>query len=496
MKILIDNIPTSDPQHCASIVKMRKIVEYTLKERDDTFFYWLVPSWANEEDRAWYPKNDRIMYLDYPYSKDRMREYNRVDRQMEDMISFQGMLWDIDIVLTNRTSAVPMMKTIMNKPSRVLLNWSKRVFLIEDMPLMAFKKTVALSNPFVQEVQTLSGYLASDTIAISAFWEKDVIMKEAKGTLAPSMLSKLRSSIVETTAVYVESTELKAKADILAQLKGERPFSIGFVGRMTKATRSEDIFAEMTKHWIFRAGSHRKVRCMLSTQSINTGVIQVPEWVEFFRLPREGFWDLVRHEMDCFIFMSPEEDYSMSLMEPLLLGCPAILIKCRWSVPSVGPEYPFFVNSISDVYPMVRAFYEDYATQYAKFAKWSKEYFEPLMLSRNSVYVPVIFGKEIERWWEGFDDYSRKTMSSVTNEITQLLIAYADENGGELVVWDAIKELGRRRVLEHLDDKMSLKFREKVKLTMATDWNLFRIGLMLSGFRDVSVNTGHMRRVT
>ena len=50
MKILLDPIYTNDPGHCASNVKMKKIVEYTLKEREDVFFYWLVPDWTAEED--------------------------------------------------------------------------------------------------------------------------------------------------------------------------------------------------------------------------------------------------------------------------------------------------------------------------------------------------------------------------------------------------------------------------------------------------------------
>jgi hypothetical protein len=495
MKILLDPVYTNDPGHCASNVKMYKIASHLLEKRKDVFFYWLVPSWATEEEKAWYPKDERIKYIDYPYNKDRLREFMRVDRLYDQLISFQGDLWDVDLFVTNRASLVPLIKGIANKPSRVALNWSKRVVLIEDMPLMDFKLTVPLSNPKAQTSQTLVGYLNADTTIISAFWEKAVILSEAKRYLSPSSVKYIEKTMIESSAVYVEETSLKTKDSILRMLSGEREFTIGFVGRMAVSNKPEEIFDIMEKHWIFRAGSPKKIRCMISTQSANTGKVQVPKFVELHRPAREGFWELVRNEMDVFVFMSPEEDYSMSLMEPLILGCPAVVIRNRWSEPTLGKEYPFFANNAKEAYAIVRAFYEDYATQYKKFVEWSKKVLTPLLQERNKVYTPFLLEKDVEAWYDDYTEYVSGPHSLGTNEIVNLLYDYAEQHGRELVIPEAIKALDKQGLLYHLAEKLSMKFRERTRLTFATDWNLFRLGLKLKGYDDVSVAVGHMRAV-
>lgn len=503
MRLYIDCIYTQRPTHCASHAKMRKIVSYLLERVPDLQVYWQRPPELDEEQQAAFPASDRIQFIEYPYiTVDRLREFLRVDRVLYDNLNFQGKFWDTDILITNRSQMVPILKALMNKPSRHHMQWSKRIFLIEDMPMMDFKMTVPVSAPEAQNLQALIGYATADTTAISAFWEKRFILQEAKLKLAPAVVREVEKRVVESSPVLVEKTGLKTKATIEAQLKGERPFTMAFCGRMTQATRSEDIFSIMGKQWIARAGAKRKVRCIASTQSVvkpdatgrvsRAGRVAIPEWVEVKNLPREGFWQLMQEEVDVLCFLSPEEDYSMSLMEPLILGTPAVLVDCRWSRPSVGEDYPFFVKGDAEAYAMIKAFYDDYPAMYAKFAAWSRGTFTKLMHERNATYVPYLVEREAQRWHAGFAEAVGKSRSLQDNEVVNLLDQHGRDHGNELVLWDAVHTLDKAGKLNHLATKTGQRFLESSKLTFGTDWNIFRLGLMARGWRDASPKVGHM----
>lgn len=507
MRIYLDPIYTGRPSHCASHAKMKKIVLHMLQRLPDLIFYWQRPPGLDEEQLAAYPVSDRIRFVEYPYvTIDRLREYLRIDRVFYDNLNFQGIFWDVDMVITNRAQMVPIMRALMNKPGRTAMLWSKRIFLIEDMPMMDFKLTVPLSAPEEQTLQALIGYATANVTAISAFWEKDFILQAAREYLSAGMVRRIRDRVFESSPVLVEKTGVKTKAVIEQQLKGERAFTMAFCGRMTHATRSEDIFSLMGKHWIMRGGkTDRPVRCIASTQSavkpnadgsINrAGRVNIPSWVEVKNLPREGFWQLMQEEVDVLVFLSPEEDYSMSLMEPLILGTPAVLIDCRWSRPSVGDDYPFFVKTLAEAYAMIKAFYDDYPAMYAKFVAWSRGSFQKLMSERNSTYVPLLVEQECARWRDDFTAAVPKSKSLNNNEVVNLLDEYGTENGGEMTVWPAVEALEKAGKLQSLLLKTTQHFLASRKLTFGTDWNLFRLGLMAKGWVDASTTVGHMRKV-
>lgn len=495
MKVVLDPVMTNDPGHCASTVKMLKLVKHVLATRQDVFFYWLVPEEGSVHHKGmdWYPQHPNIKYVPYPYHRDRMREYQRLDRQYEHLMSFYGELWDAEVIVTNRTSLIPFIKLMALKAGRTNLMWTKRVFLIEDMPIMGFKSKLAISAfEGVQNRATIEGYLAADYVAVSAFWEKALILKEAKKYFMPAMLRQLEKVLVESSAVKVESTGLKTKASIQRMLDRGRQFTAAYIGRMVASSRANEIFELMQKNWIVRPND--KVRFLASTQSQSTGRVYVPDFVDVKSLPREGFWELCRNEIDVFIFMSKEEDYSMSLIEPLTLGCPAILIRAEWSIPTVGAEYPFFANNFTEAYALLREFYEDYPRMYKKFAEWSKTHFQPLMQERNKVYIGDLF--------EGFMDQqfaleadAVKAGSYANNEVVKLLVEYA-KGSDELDIFPAIEILQKEGKLKFLAEKLDPEFKDKVVNAWQTDWYCLKMGLMCHGFRDASTKAGHFRRAS
>ncbi|MDJ0767125.1 MAG: hypothetical protein QNJ97_29395 [Myxococcota bacterium] len=481
---------------------MKKIVERIAAERPDAFFYWLVPEWATQEDLDWLPK-ERVRQYVYPYSKDRMKEYQRMTLDLEEAVSFQGALWDVDIMLTNRTTVIPLIKQWMNRPNKVNYNWAKRVILIDDMPLMSFKQLLPSIKAATQDITNLTGYLCADRTYISAFWEKDEILRIGKELLSPSYLRKLAHGIVEASSAVFPEPQLKTRASIERMLNGERQFTIGYCNRLTQSqTRLTEIFDLMEKNRIIR----QNVRCLISTVSKTSGRVryrgkqQLPDWVEMIRPEREGFWDVCRNEFDVVLDLTVEADFSMSLVEPLLLGCPVILIDDKWSRGCVGDDYPFFVKNPKHAFGLLRTFYMEYGKCYREFAQWQQTHFKRLTESWKDGYLPDLIMGEVQQWESLAEDYfrwknERSTVPISGGVITKHLIEYADKTG-EIVLQDALTDLGQQEVIEHLHQKFDPEFKEHLRMAFATGWNEFRLGLMQAGYRDASTQTGHMRKIT
>ena len=489
MKILLDPVYTNLPSKCASTIKMKKVVEHFLSTYKDVFFYWLHPEWADAEEMKFFTQHKAVRLIPYPYDKDRMREFNRVAQRFEDLISFQGQLWDFDLIITNRTSMVPYMKSIMFRPSTRAL-WSKKVFLIEDMPIMGFKATVPISNERAQDILTIGGYLTADRTAVSAFWEKDIILREMRKYCSPASVAYVEETMIESSPLLFHTMQLKEKKFIQPMLEKKRPFCIGWVGRMTQTTGSEKVFGMMGKQWIFRA--KEKIRTVAFTNSMTDGKVHVPEWMEVLRLPREEFWKTIREEVDVYVNLATEEDYPMSLMEPLVLGCPVILVRSYWSVPSVGETYPFYVKNEAEAYAMAKLFIEDYAGQYRKFAEWYQSHLIPMMKERNKVYVPYLVQEMVEEMRLEQAANLQLIASLAENQIVDVLDGYAKKNGKELVLFDALQGLSDK--FRFLHEKTKRRFVDCRHLVFGTEWNLFRLGLIARGYKDASTKVGHMRR--
>jgi hypothetical protein len=498
MKVLLDPVYTQWPSRCASNAKMKTLVMGVLAHRSDVFFYWMVPTNMPEGEAGWFPDHPNVRLVPYPYAEDRIKEFLRFRVELEKIVAFNGHLWDWDVMVTNRTAMVPTIKTWATKAARTTLLWSKKVFLIEDMPIMSFKKLLPLHNPEVQDITALAGYMCADRTAISAYWERDEILQVARPLLQPAGLRKISTTMVESTSMWIDDTELKKKEHIEPMLRGDRPFCVAYVGRMTQSqTRIPEIFSIMEKNFVYK-----NVRCIVSTVSINSGRVRyegkqgIPDWIEVHRPPREEFWRLFQEEVDVFVFMSKEEDYSMSLMEPLVRGCPAVLIRDKWSEGTVGKDYPFFVKNQAEAYGMVMAFRDNYAEMYRKFCEWSRGPFVELLRERNSEYLPRVFEETLHGWGEDYKKYVARGSAVKNNEIVAMMDKQTRDNGDtDLVVFDMLERLDADGKLRHLSTKMSDEFNERIRLAWATDWNYYRLGLMRRGYVDASTETGHMVRL-
>lgn len=486
MRILIDPIPTGQINRCASTVKVLRCVEHTLKNTDDVFFYWMIPEDISEEEREWLPKSDRIAYIPMNYFEDRYKEYWLASDAWRRAVAFNGDYWDIDMVLTNRTSLVPFLKWALQRPGG-MLEWSKRVFLLEDMPIMSFKMFIPQSTVREGDLATLNGYLSANTTCISAYWEKKHIIDIGRKYLSAASLRYLTDNIIEAGHHVHTTPKLKHIKDVEPLLKGERKFTVSYAGRMVNRDFVDDSFDILLKHWIFGGDDVKMILCTVSKDfgRVNHPAIKL---IDVRRPNREEFWRIMREEADIGVFMSRDEDYSMVMMEPLMQGTPLVIYEAEHAVASVGPDYPFFVKSVKEGYAIVKQFKENYPKMYSIFAKWSQTHFAKLLEERNKQYIPDYFLRDINQWKE---DLGKNSNSLPNNEVVQLIASRAIA-GQPFSVVETIKQLEKeKKIRGSIAGKIEDQY-ESLRLTFSTHFDVYRVGLLKMGFKDAGPTPGLM----
>lgn len=488
MKILVDTIYTQDPSRCASAYKMRKVVSHLLETIPDAFFYWRIPKGLSDAKKKWLPESTRIMYLEREFFVDRHKEYHYVREEWNNDLMFRGKFWDIDLVLTNRSTLVSLMRAQMYRPGHRTLEWSRTIVVFEDMPVMTFKPSIPIGHEESQDVLTISGYMASDAVAISSYWERKCILDTAKRYFSIASVKKLSERLHEASIITVDKVYFKSREFILDKSK---PFTIGFAGRMILGHDFDSIFAIMEKHWIYRAGYDRPVECVISTISKSTARVDVPSFVSLRRLGREDFWDMMKNVVHVGIVMSRTEGMSLSVLEPLLLGTPYVIKREVWSVSSFGEDYPFLVSNWKEGYDIIRRFYNDYATEYKKFVEWSRSKFLPLLLERNKVTHMSVVDTVLKTYRGNLERHHNKVRAN-NKDLYGLLLDRANTLP-EVNLQEVFNDLEREGVVDHLGSKM--RNNESKNLSFSTNFNEFRLALGAYGYKDASTEPGHLIKV-
>ena len=492
-KILFDPIYSTQPDKCSSASKYRKIALQLLAARPDVFIYWPIPPWANEQAREWLPKSARIRYIEFASFKDRVREYQLFGRELELLVSFFGEFWDYDVLITMRTAQVPTMRVSMNSPRLHHMAWMKKVVLLEEMAILDFRKTVPVSAPAVQDALTVLGYLAADVSYITAQHVRHGILMAARDTYAPSKVRELDRKLRLVNPSILEQVETKPPAHRFK--RGEEPFCLGFVGRMSNSTtRLPDVYDVMDKQWIMKGDKGFKV--LIST--VSTAVkLPPPDFVVMENNPRDKFWARLKQDMHLVISMSIDAEFSMGLIEPVLFGTPLVIVREDWTEGLLGKEYPFFVENKAQAYGMVKAWHDDYESLYARFLEWR----ETVFLARFAPGGPYSANlyDDLLREVVSFDldsaaIFAAKHAGKKGNEIARQVI---EEGGDEFVLFDVIRKLAEKGVLRNnVEQKLSKDFATTTNTTFLTPWHeLKMIFQSFSGYRDASVQVGHFRKV-
>ena len=502
MKVLIDPIYSAKPSHCSSALKAKRIIEHTLDTmgRTDIFFRLLIPNSLMDtdtpeaqEELAWFPKHPQVQLIGYPFSKDRMREYQKFGPELDSLVAFNGACWDNDVVVTMRTQQVPNMKIVMTSPRHRTLSWLKKVLVYEEMPVMSFKPTVGVSNAEVQDMATVFGYLAADKVFITIQHEKQGILETAFSFLAPRKTEELRRKIKVASPVRFDSFEEKAPQHRFR--RGKRPFCLGFTGRMTPAmSRLETVYEVAEMNWILKGD--QGFRMVFST--VTTGIKKPPPpFAEVMHLPREQFWALIRSELDLVICMDIDAGFGMSFFEPILFGTPMVVGDKPWSRALLGDKYPYFVRNMNEAYAVVGAFHDQYEKEYARFHHWQQTEMKSIFSAGGLYETNLYEGMYAE--WKDFEseslvryrqEFPRKEQNDIVGQIVKKV---GDRQ--EIVLHDVLRELASDGVLQGLGRKLDWG-REDSGIIWATPWNDFRVNLKaFYGWVDASPRVGHLRRV-
>lgn len=453
-----------------------------LLEFPNTYIYWPVPDrFPDEVLAAQYPQDERISYFKIPQYKDRMKEYNRIHPVLEDLLSFNGKTWDWDVLITVRSTQVPMMRILATSPRQKKKVGTKKILLIEDMMVSSKKPTVALSNVEVQDRMTIEAYLAADMTFIPAYHEKKWAIEIAKKHFSPAKVKDMVPKIRECCHLLVPEFSLKTKH----KYDGTRKMGVAFVGRLEKIVRLDLMNKLMSYQFILHDERVRPFVCTITegTTGFDTSVVEV------LHLKQKEFWRVAREEMDLAMSFSMDVELSNSKLEPIAFGVPLIIVKNPSSIGMLGGDYPFFVGGEASAYGMISVWRDNYDKMYEKFAKWWTEWFVPTYTHRctvDSMYNLIVSEATKEMEDEGCLDNLKN------NEIVRMINKHA---GDEFVLFELIERLGETD-LRTLADKIGEDDRETRSLVFSTPWNEFRLALKkFYGYEDASVKVGHLKKI-
>ncbi|MBS7812377.1 hypothetical protein [Roseococcus pinisoli] len=496
MKLLFDPIYSGKPRRCSSASKYKKLTGRLLAARPDVFIYWRVPTWMDEEDRAWLPSDPRVKYIEVPCNRyDRVREYQHITPDLEDQISFNGSLWDADVVVTMRTQQVAAMRTIMGSPRQHRFTWMKGIFLLEEMLIAGFRKTVPVCHQRSQEGLSLLGHGVADGSYITANHVRAGLIDLARQEWSPSRVRELMAKVKLVSPLLF--TDFEAKAPEFRYVRGQGPFRPFHVGRINAfSSRCEETFSALDKSWIMRGAG---MAPEASSQSEGSKV-EVPESVTLGLNEREEFHRKIKQEAHVCVNNALDAEFSMTVLEPLCFGTPVILPDAEWSRALLGNEYPFFIGgSEAKIYSAIAAFEADYDKLYAQFLEWRDTAFVERMRPGG------LFGHDMYATLEadlfGFCDDMRTQVhkqwgkTGLENEVV-LAILKACEGKEEMQFFDVIREIAVKGEFTTLRVNLpEAAPRAKLSLSFMTAWPIYRLQLqVLHGWEDASAEPGHMKR--
>ena len=492
MKVLMDPIPSGEPDRCSTHFKCVALMEHVLLKqgRTDVFFYLMVPDWATEMSSS-ILSHPNVRLIKYPYYKDRMREYLRYDRELDAIQAFNGEFWDFDLVFTSRTSMVPFTKAVMTSPRQLKAGSRlKRIVVMEEMIVMGFRRTVAKSDVPGQEMMTLSGYWAADLVFLATELELMEIRSAARKYFSPSNVKAVMEHLRLVVPLVFREVETKPDG---VRFDGKREMVVSFTGRMESVSSNlAALYKLMFSNYAI--AMEKKFRFVICTVS-EVAKVPPPEFVDMRRPKREEFWEIARKEMDVMISLHNDAEFSLSIVEPVMLGVPLLVIDQDWSRSMFGPDYPFYVSGVTEAFAWVKLFYEDYETQYQKFREWHGAY----------------FGKRLtDGTWGCMYEETYKFMQAMEADLVALkpefegraendmmkALAQSIADRDEFRLFDLLREMQKEGKLTMLADKTKEGDRDGRRIVFSTPWNELRYVIkQYLGFEDASTEVGHFRRV-
>lgn len=494
MKIFIDPISTQDPHLCSAHFKAHTMMKYMLEKHKDVFFYYLLPKpdgsfgcdW--EIDKSFLLDDPRVRYVKIPASHDRMIEYYRWRPEYEEFVSFDGSLWDWDVLCTGRTHLVPMLRNWVTRSGRA---WTRMICILEEMPVMSFKPRVRKVSNEHADLLALTSYLSSDKTYMFSFHSGAEVVRVARKFYSPSNVRLIESKVQTASSRICEEPVLKSVEYVRAVADHSKKFVSGYTHRLSGNTnRREPILDLFKRQWVMHSNS-KPMDFVCMTNARAAGAYQDDkEWgyVEVSRTKREDFWRRLREEIDCVFSASLDEDYPLSLIEPLLLGVPLILRESPYTHATYGKDYPFYIKGEAQLMGMLAWVYDNYEDAYDKFANWSQTTFTKLIRERNELWFAPMLERDISEFLKSrietvTDNPGNEIMASIRKRIVK---------GQPFNIKELIQQAGKDGELRDFGARLD-RPRGHTTMAQATDLNSYRLRLMkVDGAVDYSTKTGEM----
>lgn len=477
MKILIDPIHTNDPQLCSCNYKMQTMMQAILEAREDVFFYYLIPDDENSTkwdiDYKWLIQDPRVKYIKIPVDIDRMREYARINSHLEDIFAYNGEYWDWDVLITARSTQIANIRTWATRRNR---SWERCIIIDDEFPIMSFKPRANLPSIQTADMQALTGYMSAEKSLIFSYFSREQIIKTARKYFTPSNVRELDKKVVTANSRKFDKFELKNPKFIKDVSSGKKSFKCCYTQRLSgKVDRQDTVLELFEKQWIMHGGKDN-IEFICTTNARVADAYQHIKHLNVKRCNRDEFWDTMRNEAALIFAASEDEDYPLSLIEPVVLGVPIIILDTPFVQPTFGKDYPFLCKSVPQMYTYIREFYHDYEGMYAKFAEWHKNSFTPMMEERNNDYfVPTVLETIAQH-----EEVLKEKYGGKTNEVVDLILEYAQVKGlTEFTMEEALKYLDEEGKLNHLFDVYK-KDRLGLSFSIGTNFNSYRQMLMYS----------------
>lgn len=162
-----------------------------------------------------------------------------------------------------------------------------------------------------------------------------------------------------------------------------------------------------------------------------------------------------------------------------MLGVPYAVYKAPWAVASLGEDYPFYFRSEQEAYTVVKAFYDDYITNYLLFAKWHTEKFRPLLAERDKITIPSMVLQVLQATSQRIASTEVQTEPS---SVPQLLIGQLTEQPQSIP--ELIEAASKTHDIRSLVDKLQKPSQMEINIAFSSDRYLWKLQLLAAGAQE------------
>ena len=402
MKILLDPVYTLKKiSGCSNYYKYKKVVLALLKNFSNVFIYFIVPDGAWERDDL--IKDARVKNIPVYKSRIRWNEYYKIPDKFFEKFGFIGEYGDWDILITGRVPMVSNMKMCGYFTSRTP---DRFVAILDDLPIMSFKKALQLFKPTLQQRMQIQGYLNSDMAFVFADFERRKIIEESKKYISFAEVKKLHD--IMQTGYFILPTDKKIVK------KNEKEFKVVYIQRTDKTERRPEEAWDAMKYFYITNNKTKNIVCDIYTNSMS-GVPQRKDltFLNFYRLDRNSYYEKLKTS-NVFVSFSIDEGFPLAVYEAIMMGSLGIVYKADWSVDLLGKDYPFFFKTDAESVYLMKRVFENWDEEYKKFLKWR----EKLDYSNKKYYIDVLMDG-IRKYWNACQNFKKLPPNNMATELSE-----------------------------------------------------------------------------